>query len=399
MTHATLAEIFPDHTSGYWGTDPGESARNVHVIRNGDLVDGGMVRWNSLPLRGFTEREFRKSQVLEGDLLLTTSGNCGRVAHAQRVPFVTCTSNFVRRLRVNAEVADSRYAFHLMNSERLRSEFTRFTRGTTLQNLAIGPAFESIALPLPSIEEQRRVASILDAADALRTTRRQVIAKLNILTQAIFFEMFGDLGKSAELWPRSPLSEVVSRPPRNGAYFERSRYRSDGSGVRMVHMSDAFNGVVPADHLRRVDASTTEQQKYGLSSNDILVARRSLNFEGSAKPCRVPEGDAPLIYESSLIRVTPNASRLTVGYLFALLSNEVFRAHWVLPLVTGATISGISQSNLVQIPIPIPPLALQLEFDARVKLVEEGQAQSLGSADMLDGLYASLVQRAFRGEL
>ena len=94
--------------SGYWGNNADLGQLNVRVVRNGDISASGVVRWDRLPLRGFTSVEAARSQIAPGDLVLTTSGNCGQIALVDRAPTeVTCVSNFLRVLRVDDAKADS----------------------------------------------------------------------------------------------------------------------------------------------------------------------------------------------------------------------------------------------------------------------------------------------------
>ena len=68
----------------------------------------------------------------------------------------------------------------------------------------------------------------------------------------------------------APLRELMTRPFQNGAYFPESQYRAEG-GVEMVHMSDAFQGMVRRGALKRVVASQHDVAQYSLTSNDLLV--------------------------------------------------------------------------------------------------------------------------------
>ena len=287
---------------------------------------------------------------------------------------------------------DPRYLFQFMKA----TDLYRLSQSTTVPSLRKSE-LERIPIPLPGIEEQRRIAAVLDAADDLRTKRRQALAKLNTLTQAIFIDMFGDSLDAMTTGRCTALADVCS-PFRNGAYFPKSRYVEDG-GVEMVHMSDGFYGTVKRGSLKRVDVTSSEIEKYSLGESDLLVARRSLNFEGSVKPCRIPKCPEPLIFESSLIRVSPLAEAMTPGFLFALLSNQQYRQRHVYPFVTGATISGISQTNLKKLPTPCVTLARQAEFDTTVGEIAGSLARAKVSDQQLDTLFASLQQRAFAGEL
>lgn len=272
-----------------------------------------------------------------------------------------------------------------------------FVTGTTRGKLTKAGASE-IQIPLPPFPEQIRIAAILDQADALRVKRREALAQLDSLTQAIFIDMFGDPAAGVPRSTVHPLESLLGEPFQNGAYFQKESYCEEG-GVEMVHMSDAFGGIIKRGKLKRVSCSANDIQKYSLNTDDILIARRSLTYEGAAKPCMVPHSEESLIFESSFIRVKPNKTLVTPLYLFHFLNNELVRQKHVRPYVTQSTISGINQSNLAQVPVMQPPLSQQHEFGIRITAVEKLKQLYTSSMSELDILFASLQHRAFRGEL
>jgi type I restriction enzyme S subunit len=83
--------------------------------------------------------------------------------------------------------------------------------------------------------------------------------------------------------------------------------------------------------------------KYALTCDDLLIFRRSLAYEGAAKPSFIPISSEPLIFESSLIRVTPNQDVVLTRFLYSYLANPSVKTHFIRKFVTGATIKGISQ--------------------------------------------------------
>ena len=253
-------------------------------------------------------------------------------------------------------------------------------------------------VPLPPLEEQRRIAAILDQAETLRTQRRTALALLDSLTQSLFLDMFGDDDKGEPRFAVAALADVLEMPLQNGAYYPKEEYVSEG-GVEMVHMSDAFNGIVGRGSLKRVNCSDADLSKYGLNESDILLARRSLTYEGAAKPCLVPPAAEPLIFESSFIRVTPDRKKLSVPYLFHYLDNPTIRDKRVRPFVTQSTISGINQSNLERVAVVVPPLPLQQTFATHIASIEALKATHRRALAALDALFASLQQRAFTGAL
>ncbi len=294
--------------------------------------------------------------------------------------------------------AEPSYLRQVLRSDPFHVQFMQTVAGVGGSLLRARPAqVARISIPLPPLAEQRRIAAILDKADALRAKRREALAQLDGLTQSIFIEMFGDPSRSLPSFPSVALDAILAIPLQNGAYYPKEVYSSDG--VEMVHMSDAFNGIVKRGVLKRVDCSERDIAKYGLSDSDILIARRSLTYDGAAKPCRVPASTEPLIFESSFIRISPDPAKVSTEYLFRYLDNERVREKHIRPFVTQSTISGINQSNLERVSVLVPPLALQQTFATRIQAVESLKTTHRTALAELDALFASLQHRAFAGQL
>lgn len=289
---------------------------------------------------------------------------------------------------------DAKFLFHWLRANR-----------TYLEGLGVGATFKEVSksvvsrveLSLPPLAEQRHIAEVLDNADSVRAKRRDALARLDHLEHAIFLEMFGDLASGHQALKTVPLADLAEGGLQNGAYFPKEMYSP--AGTEMVHMSDAFGGVVKRGSLRRVLCSESEADKYRLRETDLLIARRSLTYEGAAKPCQVPPSAEPLLFESSFIRLRPDLSRVTTTYLFHYLNHERVREKYVRPYVTQSTISGINQSNLARVPVVLPPMEMQRKFELTMRRADELRDASRRSARELDKLFVALESRAFLGKL
>lgn len=236
----------------------------------------------------------------------------------------------------------------------------------------------------------------MDKADALRQKRKRAISLLDSLTQSIFLEMFETSISGDNSAAFLPLANLVSEKLQNGAYFPAEAYTDDG--VEMVHMGDAFYGTVSRGNLKRV-RSVPAIKKYLLSSNDLLVARRSLNIEGAAKPCRISDSSEPLIFESSLIRIRTDTNKIMSEFLFHYLSNDRVKSRFISPYITQSTISGINQKNLEKVQVLVPPLAQQERFVSVATAITAEREQMTNEGRKIDDLFASLQHRAFSGQL
>lgn len=335
--------------------------------------------------------------VQEGDVLVSTvRPNLNGVAMVPpHLNHATASTGFCV-IRANRAVLEPGYAFHWVKSPAFVSSMAAQATGASYPAVSDRIVLNS-EIPLPPLSEQRRIAAILEKADSLRTKRREGLAQLDRLAQSIFIEMFGDPAGANPSANSVPLVELALGGFQNGAYFPKEAY-SD-SGVEMVHMSDAFGGIVRRGQLRRVTCDEEDLSKYSLEKSDVLIARRSLTYEGAAKPCRVPDSSEPLLFESSFIRIRPDLSKVSTLFLFHYLNNERVREKFVRPFVTQSTISGINQANLAKVPVLLPPSTLQRKFELAVASLEGLSLEQCRSAAGLDQLFVCAQDLAFRGEL
>lgn len=365
-------------------------AREVAVLSREGRVDNELFIDESM----YEEFKHKYGIPQEGDLLVTAVGTLGKIYAVKAHDRFYFKDASVIWLRKKSEV-DTSYVWHALNSVEVQ-RFIQNSSGATVGAYTISRANET-EIPLPPLEEQKRIAAILDKADAIRRKRQQAIKLADDFLRSVFLEMFGDPVTNPKGWEVKPLISLCTDDFQNGAYFPPESYADDG--VEMVHMSDAFYDTVQRGALRRVRCSLDDVKKYGLNETQLLISRRSLTYEGAAKPSLIPASDEPLIFESSLIRVSPSNDKMLTRFLFQYLSTESVKEHHIRKYVTGATIKGISQKNLEKISVYVPPIGLQEEFSLVVskvgRLIQNGMASSIVDSR----LFQSLSQKAFSGTL
>jgi len=287
---------------------------------------------------------------------------------------------------------------YFVRRESFRKEAQRSFTGTGGQQRVPVGFLERVMMPVPPLDEQRRIVDILSRAEGILRLQRGAERKAAELVPAIFLEMFGDPATNPKGWPVKSLPQVLARPFKNGLYLPKNRYVDKDSqrGIEMVHMSDAFYGEVKRGCLRRVIADAALVAVYGLTSADLLVARRSLNFEGAAKVCGIPRSPEPLLFESSFIRLTPDRSQAFTEYLLHYLNHPLTRSAHIVCRISGITISGINQAALSEVPVLCPPLKLQESFVSRVAKVRSVEQLQLEGRDYSEAIVDSLLRRFFR---
>lgn len=169
--HHALKHYLRDNSSGVWGNDPVGDGEDTFVLRSTEQTESGEWRIEDPALRRLTERDRHRARLLPGDLVVTTAS--GSQKHIGKTTLVTsdvaelgaCYSNFMQRLRCRDEMAPT-YLWRFLMSNSARQQLrAASTTATGLANLNAG-SFANLRIPLPPLDEQRRIADYLDEKTA-----------------------------------------------------------------------------------------------------------------------------------------------------------------------------------------------------------------------------------------
>ena len=353
------------------------SPKQWPTIKKADFLDSGYPVYGANGIIG----RYHSFNHKEPTILIGCRGTCGAVNVSK--PEAWVTGNAMALDNLDTSRVDFRFLVHALRTDGLKGAIT----GTSQPQITQA-SLKRIRIPLPPRSEQRWIARLLDAAEALRGKRRKALLMLDSLTRSIFVGMFGD-PVSSDLFARAPIgifAEVVTgnTPPKS--------------------ISANYG-----DHIEWLKSGNIKE------SGDITCAVEYLSESGREKGREAPAGSTLVV----CIAGSPNSIG-RVGYLnrtaaFNQQINAVLPGPSVLPefvfhqlrvgkrLVQRASTNSmkgmVSKSALAAVEIIIPPIDDQRVFVARVKglaCVQAAFSQSLVASEVL---CSSLRQRAFRGEL
>ncbi len=265
--------------------------------------------------------------------------------------------------------------------------------GATVKGLTLLD-YQKLEIALPSLEEQERIVTLLDEADALRKLRARADQRTASLTAALFNKMFGDPETNSKGWPLIQLGDIA--PLKSGYAFKSSEYTA--SGVRLVRISnfDGQNLVFEAGTAYLPETHFNKYPAYQLAPNDILIA---MSGATTGKLGMVRTADTPSLLNQRVGKFfIRDKNQLDAQFLFAALNlPNVMRT--LIGEAAGSAQPNVSPSNVGSVKIPLPPLALQKEFADRVKEIRELESTQSASRNRLDNLFQSLLHRAFNEEL
>jgi type I restriction enzyme S subunit len=340
-----------------------------------------------------TKREIpNRLQVQPGDLLVSWSATLGVFEWSG--PDVALLNQHIFRVLPDERCVDKRYLRHGLELALL--EMQRHLHGATMQHVNRGE-FLSTKFYLPPIAEQKRIAAILNAADALREKRRQSLAKLDTLTQAIFLDIFGDPVRNTKCWDEASVlgdvAEIVS-----GVTKGRRLNGIKAREVPYLAVINVQDHSLNLDLLKTIEATESEIQRYKLQKGDLLLTEGGDPDKlgrGTLWNNELPE----CIHQNHIFRVRLTSSRLQPLFLNWLVGSQRGKKYFLKSAKQTTGIASINMTQLRRFPLIIPPLSLQSEFAEQVSAVERLKATQRASLAKLYALFASLQHRAFRGEL
>lgn len=311
------------------------------------------------------------------------SGSIGKVHHIEGPFWPLNTSLYVKHFHGN----DSRYVYWLLRQMRLAQYCTGTGVPTLNRNIV-----HKVRVPLPPLLEQRRIAAILDHADALRARRREALARLDELTQSIFIDMFDSAGSRADTEVKL-LSELVPSDDRIN-YGVVQPGESVDDGVPLVRAGDLGDGRIAVERLRRVSADVDERHRRSrLKGDEILIScvgsiGQIALADASVSGCNIARAVAR-------VRIGNGADR---RYIANFLSTPKVQNYFTAELRTVAQPT-LNIRQISDLRVPVPPMKVQKGFAARAERVDQLMCQHRAALAELDALFASLQSRAFRGEL
>jgi type I restriction enzyme S subunit len=243
------------------------------------------------------------------------------------------------------------------------------------------------------LPEQRRIAEVLDRAEALRAKRRAALAQLDTLTQSIFLDLFGDPIQNMGGFPVRRLADLVDGT-RGISYGVVQRGEAISGGVPLVRIKDVVAGeIAPKNLIRTSEAIAKKYRRTVLRGGELVISIRGTIGRCALVPAELAGGN--ITRELALI---PYADVSSALFILALLRSDSVQKR-IGGDVKGIAQRGINLEDLRELPVIQPPKTTIAIFEVTVKTVDKLKSAHRASLAKLDALFASLQHRAFRGEL
>jgi type I restriction enzyme S subunit len=287
------------------------------------------------------------------------------------------------------ELLDRNYLFRFLQSQ--KAAFVSAGVGGAQPNISQN-LLKTWKIPLPPLPEQRRIAAILDHADVLRVKRREALAQLEELTQAIFIDLFGDPATNPQQLPVVTIGEMLDSA--NYGTSEKSGATGKFPVLRMGNIT--YQGQIDLTDLKYMDLEDAKVERFTVRAGDVVFNRT--NSPDLVGKTAVYRGAEPLAYAGYLVRLRAKDDSAP-EYISAFLNSRYGKAvlRGMCKSIVG--MANINAREVQSIKIPQPATVILSAFNERVAAVEQNKAQHRTALTELDDLFASIQSRAFRGEL
>lgn len=286
---------------------------------------------------------------------------------------------------------DRNYLYYFLRTDEMIALANSRTIGANLPRLS--PAvLETFEVPLPPLAEQRRIAAILNQADALRAKRRTASGAFRALRLANFISLFGDPATNPREWPVRKIGELLDSASYGTS--EKAGPRGKFPVLRMNNITRS--GEIDLSDLKYMDLAASDRERYLVRRGDVLFNRtNSADLVGKTA---LVNTDRPMAYAGYLIRLRvakPNVPEFLAAFLNTPYAKAKLRS--MCKSIIG--MANINAKEIQAMAIPSPPWQIQREFAARIAGIDCAATSQARALEELETLNISLQQRAFRGEL
>jgi type I restriction enzyme S subunit len=340
-------------------------------------------------VEGFTNDS---SLVFRGDLPVILFGD-----HTAAFKFIDCPfargADGTKLFRPRQKYLDTKYAWHFLKTVRLpQSGYDRKSK-----------YLETVSIPLPPLEEQRRIAAILDKASSLSSRLACAVQLEDEFNASLFDKLVGDPVVNAKDFPRVRLADLCASADDIkcgpfGTQLKQHEFRSTGVplwGIKHVNrrFEIATSEFLEEDTARRLSA-------YSLEPGDIVMTRKGTVGNCSVYPDRLPSG----VMHSDLLRIRLDETRCLPSFAAYQLHHSTDIKRQIDLICGGAIMAGINVGRLKEVKIVLPSLGIQKEFESLANrgsclVWQKNQGMIRRSRELLQSLSSSFFLGSQSGQI
>jgi type I restriction enzyme S subunit len=333
-----------------------------------------------------------KYKVIDGDVLISWSATLDIFVWKSNDAWL---NQHIFKVVFDKIVIDKSYFIYAIKN--ILDAMRKQVHGATMQHITKGK-FDNLQIPLPPLPIQKRIAEILDAADALKRKDQELLKKYDELAQAIFIDMFGDPVKNEKGWEVKKLGDLIKSIQAGSSYNgEDKKLDEDEFGVLKV--SAVTLGKFRSDQYKAVKKSSITKDQIFVQKGDFLFSRANTR-ELVGATCIVDHDYNHLFLPDKIWKINFKNEECNITFIKSVLSQKSIR-YELNKTATGTSGSmlNISMEKLKNLSVVIPPINIQNNYEKMYSSLQKVQDLSGDASINSNDLFQALIQKAFKGEL
>ena len=390
---AKLGDVFESQITGEWGSECMENATGVKVLRTANFTSEGSISYDNVAVRRIDESRIEKKKLHYGDILLEKSGGTektpvGRVVFCEKAveDGVYLCNNFTQAMRVNQEIAVSKYVFYFMWNLHCSGRTAMLQNKTTgIRNLQI-KFYLNENCHLPSLTEQRKIAAVLDKISDLAAKRRRQLEKLDELVKARFVEMFHSFSARISL---SDVAQVT------GGITKNAKREKLPLKMPYLRVANVLFATIDISDMLEIGLTDDEAKKAKLKYGDVLFVEGNGSPEQIGRVAIWHDEMVPCVHQNHLIKARMNWEKAVPIFVMYYFMSQEGREQIKSKAVSTSGLYTLSVSKVAGFTLPLPPLALQQQFAAFAEQIDKSKSAIQKSLATLETLKKALMQQYF----
>ena len=359
----------------------------IRIIRIAN-VQKGYIEDSAPVFYPLDNNEYKKYELTEGDLLLSLTGNVGRVALLQKEFLPAALNQRVACLRIKDETTlNKSFLFNFLNSDYFENKCIEFAKGVAQKNMST-EWLKDYEMPLFSMETQKKISNELDQISNLISLRKQQLSKLDELVKSRFIEMFGDVITNSKSWKQYIFSEIATS--RLGKMLDAKQQTGESSFPYLANFNVQWFRF-DLTSLNQMDFDEEDRVEFELKEGDLLVCEG-----GEIGRCAVWHNEMqPCYFQKALHRVRCNTEVINPNYMAWWFKYNCDHNGFAAIEGAKATIAHLPGAKLKLLRVTTPPIELQNEFVAFIEQVDKSKFEIQKSLEKLETLKKALMQKYF----
>lgn len=361
--------------------DHGIRVLRITNVQKGNIVDDD-PKYYPLSLID----EIRNYLLKESDLLMSLTGNVGRVGLLSKEMLPAALNQRVACLRILSDCLNLGFLFHFLNSDKFEQDAILSAKGIAQKNMST-EWLKDHKLPLPPLSVQQNIAAELDKINELIRLKKEQLSDYDKLAQSLFYEMFGDPIENEKGWEVKKFGEIGT--VERGAGISKKDFVEEG--LPCIHYGQLHTILGPTTRHHHSCIPESLLPKYKIAhTNDVIMAITSEDVDGSCKSTAwLGNYDIVIGSDAAILHHEQDGTFLSYYTMTKAFFNEKSK------YAKGFKVTHISAKEIENIPVYLPPLALQKDFAKRIEVIEQQKENIKSTIHDLETLLASRMQYWF----